>query len=37
MKTQVKRGEIPVRKNVGKIMQSVGSRRPTTKTVKLTF
>ena len=29
MKIQVKSGEIPVRKNVGKIMQNVGSRRLT--------
>ena len=36
MKIQVKSGEIPVCKNVGKIMQNVGSRRLTPKSAKLT-
>ena len=36
MKIQVKSGEIPVRKNVGKIMQNVGRRTLTTKAAKLT-
>ena len=36
MKIQVKSGEIPVCKNVGKIMQYVGSRRLTPKSAKLT-
>ena len=36
MKIQVKSGEIPVRKNVGKIMKNEGSRRLTPKTAKLT-
>ena len=35
MKTQVNSGEIPVRKDVGKIMQNVGSRRLTSKSAKL--
>ena len=33
---QVKSGEIPVRKNDGKIMQNVGSRRLTPKSTKFT-
>ena len=37
MKTQVKSGEIPVRKNFGKIMQNVDSRRLTPKSAKLTY
>ena len=36
MKIQIKSGEIPVFKNVGKIMQNVGSRRLTSKSAKLT-
>ena len=36
MKIQIKSGEIPVRKNAGKIMQNVGSRRLTPKSAKLT-
>ena len=36
IKIQVKSGEIPVCKNVGKIMQYVGSRRLTAKSAKLT-
>ena len=36
MKIQVKSGEIPVRKNVGKFIQNVGSRRLTPKSAKLT-
>ena len=36
MKTQVNSGEIPVRKNVVKIMQNVGSPRLTTKLAKST-
>ena len=36
MKIQVKSGEIPVRKKVGKIMQKVSSRRLTLKSTKLT-
>ena len=35
MKSQVNSGEIPVRKDVGKIMQNVGSRRLTSKSAKL--
>ena len=35
MKIQVKSGEIPVRKNVGKIMQNFDSRRLTPKSAKL--
>ena len=35
MKTQVNSGEIPVRKDVGKFMQNVGSRRLTPKSAKL--
>ena len=37
MKIQVKLGEIPVRKNVGKLMQTVGSRRLTPKLAKSTY
>ena len=37
MKIQVKSGEIPVRKNFGKIMQNVDSRRLTPKSAKLTY
>ena len=36
MKIQVKSGEIPVRKKVGKIMKKVSSRRLTLKSTKLT-
>ena len=36
MKTQVKSGEIPVRKNFEKIMQNLDSRRLTPKSAKLT-
>ena len=36
MKIQVKSGEIPACKNVGKIMQNVGSHRLTSKSAKLT-
>ena len=36
MKSQVKSGKIPVRKNVSKIMQNVGSRRLKTKSAKYT-
>ena len=36
MKTQIKLGDIPVRKNVGKFMQNVGSRRLTPKSTKMT-
>ena len=36
MEIQVKSGEIPVCKNVGKIMQNVGSRKLTPKSTKLT-
>ena len=36
VKVQVKSGEIPARKNVGKIMQNVDSRRLTPKSAKLT-
>ena len=36
MKIQVKSGEIPVRKNVGKVMRKVDSRRLTPKLAKLT-
>ena len=36
MKTQVKSGEIPVRKDVGKMKQNVDSRRLTPKLAKLT-
>ena len=36
MKTQVNSGKLPARKNVGKIMQNVGSRRLTPKSAKLT-
>ena len=36
MKIQVKSGEIPVRKNVGKMKQNVDSRRLTPKSAKLT-
>ena len=36
MKIQVKSGEILVCKNVGKIMQNIGSRRLTSKSTKLT-
>ena len=35
-KIQVKSGEVPVRKNFGKIMQNVDSRRLTPKSAKLT-
>ena len=35
MKTQVNSGEMPVRMDVGKIMQSVGSHRLTPKSAKL--
>ena len=35
MKTQVNSGEIPVRKDVGKVMQNVGIRRLTPKSAKL--
>ena len=35
MKTQVNSGEIPVRKDVRKIVQNVGSRRLTPKSAKL--
>ena len=35
MKIQVKSGEIPVRKNFGKIMQNFDSRRLTPKSAKL--
>ena len=35
MKIQVKSGEIPVRKNVGKIMQNVSSRSLTPKSPML--
>ena len=37
MKIQAKSEEIPVRKNVGKIMQNVDSRRLTPKSAKLTY
>ena len=37
MKIQVKLGETPVRKNVGKLMQTVGSRRLTPKLAKSTY
>ena len=36
MKIQVKLGEMPVRKNVGKIMQNVNSCRVTSKSARLT-
>ena len=36
MKIQVKSGETPVRKNAGKIIQNVDSRRLTPKSAKLT-
>ena len=36
MKTQIKSGEIPVRNNVGKIMQNVDSRILTPKSAKIT-
>ena len=35
MKSQINSGEIPVRKDVGKIMQHLGSRRLTSKSAKL--
>ena len=35
MKTQVNSGKLPARKNVGKIMQNVGSRRLTPKSAKM--
>ena len=37
MKTQVKSGEIPVHKNVGKMKQNIDSRRLTPKSAKSTF
>ena len=37
MKIQVKSGEIPIRKNVGKILQNVDSRRLTLKWAKLAY
>ena len=37
VKIQVKSGEIPVRKNVGKIMQSVDSFRLRSKSAKLSY
>ena len=35
MKTQVNSGKLPACKNVGKIMQNVGSRRLTPKSAKM--
>ena len=35
MKIQVKSGELPIYKNIGKIMQNAGSRRFTPKSAKL--